>query len=577
MSSTQNTNFSNCNRRDFLKAAGIGAAAMAFPMGLLRNANAASNTDMGQEIVETDVLIIGGGIAGIFAALKAKDQGLDVTIADKGTVGRSGLSPWFGAYNYYDPASSGTRANWRAKKSHGGEYLTNMDYVDLFIEESQARYKDMVAMGADKANPGGHVAVLKEKVMERDIKLVERTMITELIKKDNRITGAVGFPMDEDKAVVIGAKAVILCAGSGAFKTPGFPIGSLTHDGDAMAYRIGAEISGKEFIDFHWTHWENPAACYDNWKGDLGHDLNVNTSPDGGLPPLSNAISAHNGQVPLFIKGPEPEKGKKLPPGLAVGQAPPGVRSVELPIVGGATAGMAPHKSEGIFPQNAKFESNITGLFAAGDALCTEGAAYHGFGSSSSNSAVQGARSGVYAAEYAKKSGRVSVTARDIKTIKKRIFEPRTRKQGYSPEWVTQVLQGMMVPYYVLYVKKQDRLEGALANLSFLRDHFAPNLIANDTHELRLAHEVKNMLLNAEMKLKASLFRTESRGAHYREDFPARDDKNWLAWVIISRDGDTMKLSKRLVPNAWKPKASLSYKARYANRFPGEEEYLTGK
>jgi succinate dehydrogenase/fumarate reductase flavoprotein subunit len=110
-----------------------------------------------------------------------------------------------------------------------------------------------------------------------------------------------------------------------------------------------------------------------------------------------------------------------------------------------------------------------------------------------------------------------------------------------------------MVPYYVLYIKKQDRLEAALANIGFLRDHFAPNLIANDSHELRLVHETRNMLLNAEMKLKASLFRTESRGAHYRKDFPEKDDKNWLAWVIISKHKDQMTLSKRPVPDEWRP------------------------
>ena len=109
-----------------------------------------------------------------------------------------------------------------------------------------------------------------------------------------------------------------------------------------------------------------------------------------------------------------------------------------------------------------------------------------------------------------------------------------------------------MVPYYVLYVKKKNRLEAALTNIEFLRDHFAPNLIANDTHELRLVHETKNMLLNAEMKLKASLFRTESRGAHFREDFPEKDDKNWRAWVIISQEGDEMKLRKRPVPDKWR-------------------------
>lgn len=188
----------------------MGTAAMLFPMGLLRNAHAAQDTNMRQEIIETDVLVIGGGIAGIFAALKAKAQGVNVTIADKGTVGRSGLSPWFGAYNYYDAASSGSRADWRAKKSHGGEYLTNMDYVDVFIEDSKDRYEEMVAMGADKAHPAGHVAVLRDHVLEQGIQLVERTMVVELIKKNGRIAGAVGFPMEEDKAVVIQAKAVLL-------------------------------------------------------------------------------------------------------------------------------------------------------------------------------------------------------------------------------------------------------------------------------------------------------------------------------------------------------------------------------
>lgn len=53
------------------------------------------------------------------------------------------------------------------------------------------------------------------------------------------------------------------------------------------------------------------------------------------------------------------------------------------------------------------------------------------------------------------------------------------------------------------------------------------------------------MILNAEMKLKASLFRTESRGNHYREDYPETNDKDWLAWVVIEKDkGGEMKLSK---------------------------------
>ncbi len=102
-------------------------------------------------------------------------------------------------------------------------------------------------------------------------------------------------------------------------------------------------------------------------------------------------------------------------------------------------------------------------------------------------------------------------------------------------------------------MKKEDRLNAALTNIEFLRDHFTQDLLANDTHELRLAHETGNMLLNAEMMLRASLFRTESRGSHKREDFPDQDDKNWLAWVILSREGGSMKIEKRPIPDAWKP------------------------
>ena len=73
----------NCSRRYMLKAAGLGAAAMAIP-GFARKADAVSMTDTKEEVIETDVLVVGGGSAGTFAALKAKEQGVDVTMAING-------------------------------------------------------------------------------------------------------------------------------------------------------------------------------------------------------------------------------------------------------------------------------------------------------------------------------------------------------------------------------------------------------------------------------------------------------------------------------------------------------------
>lgn len=566
----------NCSRRDFLKVAGLGVAAFSVPsFGLISNSGALSEASVNQEVRETDVLIIGGGIAGVFAAIEAKKEGVHVTLVDKGTVGKSGLSPWFGAYQVFDESLGATKAQYIDTVSKAGEYLVNRDYAEMFTEDSKARYEDLVSWGAARRDTkGGRGIKFREQVKKRGVQLIERTMVTELLQEGGRLVGAIGFPMEEDKAIVVKAKAVVLCSGSGAFKTPGFPASSLTHDGDAMAYRLGAEISGKEFIDFHWTHWEDPGDAWSNWQREWGGFHKILFDPGRfhrGPPPVGQAMQAHSGDVPTFMRpppgrrpmGPPPggsREGRPMgpPPGAPrpgeKGFAPPGCRSADLPIVGGSTAGMAPHKCEGILPKDVKCSSNIPGLFAAGDALCTGGATYSGGGGfSSSGSAVQGARAGTYAAEYAQKIKGSSISESEMRDITRRMFEPRKRDKGYSPSWVTQTLQGIMVPYYVLYIKTEKRLEAALTNIEFLRDHFAPKLIARDSHELRLVHETRNMLLNAEMKLRASLFRTESRGAHYREDFPEKDDRNWLAWVVISKAGDNMRLSKRSIPDRWRP------------------------
>jgi succinate dehydrogenase/fumarate reductase flavoprotein subunit len=104
-----------------------------------------------------------------------------------------------------------------------------------------------------------------------------------------------------------------------------------------------------------------------------------------------------------------------------------------------------------------------------------------------------------------------------------------------------------------------------------MRDHLVPKLTAKDPHELRLAHETKNMVLNAEMRLRSSLFRTESRGCHYREDYPQRDDCNWLAWVKLKKEDGKMKVLKEPIPKEWWPDLSKPYEERYPVRLPGEQ------
>ena len=543
-----------------------------------------------QREIATDVLVIGGGMAGVLAALTARKKGLDVTLVAKGAVGKSGQTPWANSLFVFNEEWGDDRDLYLSEISSVGEYVNNRFWTEKLIDNSHARYQELVAWGATFGRimyaPGTHTRsieivefgpLLQDKVKESGARVLERVMITDLIEQGGRVVGAIGFPLDAQEVLLITAKATVLCAGAGGFKPAGFPIGSITSDGDAMAYRAGVEITGKEFVDTHPTRAQHP----DNSMAppQLGGGPPASEVP-GGLPPgmdfprrkykgmrLSLSFEAHAGNIPV-------ERGPMGPPPPRKGQGPPGPSPGGM--VGGGASGMSVHKAEGVFPQDNSCASNLVGLYAAGDALGSmqNGSCYSGFGCSLSGSATQGVMAAQAAAAYALTVGQPEIAPANVERLQEVTFAP-LREKGFGPAWVTQTLQSIMIPYYVMHVKKQDRLEAALTNVMFLQEHLVPMLRAADAHELRLAHETKNMALNAEMKLRASLFRTESRGNHYREDYPARDDDNWLAWVKLKKKDGRMVCVKHEIPKEHWPDPSIPYQERYPFRFPGELEFLS--
>ena len=83
------------------------------------------------------------------------------------------------------------------------------------------------------------------------------------------------------------------------------------------------------------------------------------------------------------------------------------------------------------------------------------------------------------------------------------------------------------------------------------------------------------MVLNAEMRLRASLMRKESRGSHYRADYPYRDDKEWLAWTTIKKgENGEMVVDREEIPERMKTNNHLPYAEKYTICFPGEEEAI---
>lgn len=569
------------SRRQFIGTASAAAGLAAFAsMGLSgwgKNNPKITSGDMKQNQLHTDVLVIGGGMAGLFAAVKAYDAGANVTMVSKGRLGSSGETPFAKGIFEFDPSTSNYSLDEFVEAVGRSALGTNNPvYTRQMAEQSKARVDELREWGFFESPL--YNKAFSRPINQRHIPVIERVMITHLIKENGKIAGAAGFSMDEQTTYFIHAKSVILCTGAGGFKPNGFPINDLTHDGTIMAYNIGAKVTGKEWNDGHPGKAKNAAACFDGWGDmfeqkpnttsveihhDLGVELNymayTNGNPVKMGPPGQDAeMTDSNGPyTPEEFRHNDrhqkqddrrPPRGKRPPEGERPGKGesePPGMGGV---LAGGSSAGMSIHKSEGLVPINDKCQSNIPGLYAAGDALGSymSGAIYTQVGSSLTGSAVQGAVAGQAAAEYAKSAKPTTISQNKIDKTTNEIFAPLKRDSGYSPAYITHTLQGIMIPNFILYIKKEKLMKAALAYVEELRDHHLPLMRAADLHELRLAHETANMVISAEMKLKASLMRTESRCSHYRLDYPAMDNENWQAWINIYKGEDgTMKFEKQ--------------------------------
>ena len=579
---TTSQNPIDMSRRKFMALAGgaAGLAAMA-AMGLSPEHGACSANipeididKMTYAKNEADVLVIGGGMAGLFAAVKAHDAGSKVMLVSKGRLGSSGQTPFAKGIFAFDPSSARISLDeFVDTVSRSALGTNNPVYTRQMAEHSLARVNELKEWGFFESPLYNNC--FNTPIKERNVPVKERIVITHLIKEKGRIAGAAGFSLDEEKVHFFKAKSVILCTGAGGFKPNGFPICDLTHDGTVMAYNIGAKVTGKEWNDGHPGQAKNAAACFDGWHGmferkpgitgvgirhDLGVDLNYQAYMTGnpikmGFPGIGGGKEAEGGPyVPDEFKRNGPPKGERGPReghgargdvGPKGGGPPPGMAGT---LVGGSSAGMSIHKSEGLVPINEKCESNIPGLYAAGDALGSymAGAIYTQVGSSLAGSAVQGTVAGKAAAEYCQGVEMPIISKVKMNKVKEEILAPLKREIGYSPSWVTQTLQGIMIPNFVIYIKKENILKAALAYVEELRDHHMQMLRAADLHELRLAFETSNMIISAEMKLKASLMRKESRCSHFRLDYPDMDTKNWNAWINIYKGKDgKMKLEKQ--------------------------------
>ncbi|MFA7289964.1 MAG: FAD-binding protein, partial [Melioribacteraceae bacterium] len=354
-------------RREFVAISGSAAgllalSSMGLSEGLVENISEINAGTLKHRIIKTDVLVIGGGMAGLFAAVKANDAGAKTVIVSKGRLGSSGQTPFakgIFVYNENNESMSVDQFVNAVAKSAGNS--NNKAYTKQLALHSAERVKELSEWGFFESSL--YNKSFMNPIELRNIPLYERITITHLIKENGKIAGAAGFSLEDENIYIFNAKSIILCTGAGGFKPSGFPICDLTHDGSVMAYNIGAMITGKEWNDGHLAQAENPAACYDGWHGmferkpettgieirhDLGVDLNYqaynNGAPIKMQPPKQRGDEGVGGEK----RG---ERRPQKPPRIEGerGDGPPGMMGS---VTGGSSAGLSIHKSEGLTPMN---------------------------------------------------------------------------------------------------------------------------------------------------------------------------------------------------------------------------------
>jgi len=541
------------------------------------------------KLVETEVLVIGGGASGLWAANRARELGCDVLVVDKGPRDWGGLASMSGGD--LDAVLPGENVDDVVRDLvYYYDGLCEQDLMEEIFNRSFDRLKDYQRLGCEfftgpdgklRGVPQrglGHVKLYPSKLKgtggedmakgllkeanRLGVKRLGRVLVTDLLKRDGTVIGAVGFNTLSGSFYIFKTRAVVLTTGHPGWK-PSYHLNTATGEGVHMAFRAGAELRNLEFIRV-WNvptlfAWEGQTtllplgARFVNGEGEPFMDkyspvLGANTDPHYNV--IGMAFEAREGRGPIYfdISQIKPENRELIKPQTGWQQL--NYRKlVELgidffaentewmPQVTGSFGGLV---------TDIKGRTSVPGLFAAGRARSMDPGVYLG-GFALCITAVTGHMTGEAAVDYVKSCAPSQIDVDEVEALKTRLYAP-LGKVGIPPKEVLTEIQETIFPYDVSILKSDKSLKRALDKMEKVRCELLPQSAAKDAHYLMKLIEMQAIAFVSELYLKASLMRTESRAGHYREDFPARDDENWLKWIVISQKDGEINLQPDPVP-----------------------------
>lgn len=551
--------------------------------------------------LRADVLVIGGGGAGTRAAIEAARCApeLQIFLVNRGLIGRSGLTSMAnGGIHWVEHPEDSFDAHFN-DVVRMGYYLNDQNLVEVLVQEAPIRGRELVAWGArmlmdgDKpllldpkgsgcSYPRAHVipgntfmrTLYRKAKGYRNIRFLEDFLVTRLFVKGDEVAGAFLLDMREGAYYVVEAKAVVLATGGLGeiyLHTTNSPFGLRGYAsgiGYALALRAGCELIDMEMIQFTghqlYPPWPlgNPALlsslCGGKYVNALGEEFlklpqprdviqklaykeirEGRGTPRGGvfidlsLSPLSSEEIVE--RLKISLGGKLAKSRWKLIEKMSVKDPDPKNWKVEF-TPGGA------HFCMGGVRINENCETNIKGLFAAGEVTGGLHGANRMGGNALSEVLVFGARAGANAAREARRRPYGEVRKEEI-LDELRKLEQMLREKYDPPGVVIHELRKTM-DTHVNVVRHKDGLKEALNTIRSLKDYL-PRIGAPKCRRFNQvwieAIECGFMLDVCEVVIQSALFRTESRGAHFREDFP-EESGDWLRHVCVREEKGAIRI-----------------------------------
>jgi len=539
--------------------------------------------------IKTDVLVVGSGGAGLIAAIEARKYGLDVMLIDKVVLATNNNTRYSGGglkaalpgilSDAYTKIFKTPSEHLREALVHG-EFVNDQDLIETLCYDAPARLLELQALGVPHFGeiylriPYPHGTAIVKPLLRRVKAMGCKTSagitcVDLLLSEKHRVVGMVGLNVYGKKIIRIDAKATILATGgAGELFKRNDTTANTTGDGMAIAYRAGASLRDMEFVQFEPYIQAEPGLpmmdrheCEAEFYGILKNRDNKDFLQDyierkaaGGtafheeygyhLTDIRELVAramarevkdgrGHNGAVYFDLRHVPEEKWKSDIASRYTRQVL--LRNFDigkkmLHVFPGAI-----HNLGGIsISKNG--ETCLPGLYAAGE--CTggvHGAARLG-GDGLVDPIVYGARAGRAAALYAR---RVKLPAAEneshiLQSLRAVLEADSARGQREKIQGIKSRLQALMWECASILRNEKDLMK-AVENLPSIQEEL-DNLKVDSLRKLKELLQVRNMLMVASFITNAALRRQESRGAHYRTDYPFRDDKKWIKNIRIQKD-----------------------------------------